>query len=398
MRRAPLYALYARGRDLLVGQCRGAGGDPLVRPDDDGERGADGPRRVLQLPADRARGVLRRSRRRPPRVQSDERGRGSRQLRRRRRDPAAALDGRARALATHDARLRRRTSGRARRHGAGSALPRCRRDGRGADGARQRHPRGNPAGLHARGRAARRRARGDARGDGRPLARCGQLPVLGCARGPLRAAATRHRRDGGARPVLRGAGGGNAVHLGSAAHARPRRDGAAHEPDRGAGLGGPDRLRTGEVRQRHRSRPDARGPRRDGARGRARLQRDRTPASTTSHVPLLLRLRAGGLPRAGDRAVAAGRPRALAVAGFAAGPINPLLFTVQTEIVPSHLRGRVFGAVRAGAWAAIPLGILLGSAAVAVAGVAVTFLAMGVLLAAVVGYGYFNPAFREMDR
>jgi MFS family permease len=89
---------------------------------------------------------------------------------------------------------------------------------------------------------------------------------------------------------------------------------------------------------------------------------------------------------------------ALAVAGFAAGPINPLLFTVQTEIVPSNLRGRVFGAVRAGAWAAIPFGILLGSAAVAVAGVAVTFLAMGVLLAAVVGYGYFNPAFREMDR
>ena len=89
---------------------------------------------------------------------------------------------------------------------------------------------------------------------------------------------------------------------------------------------------------------------------------------------------------------------ALAVAGFAAGPMNPLLFTVQTEIVPSHLRGRVFGAVRAGAWAAIPLGILLGSAAVAVAGVAVTLLAMGVLLAAVVGYGYFNPAFREMDR
>jgi MFS family permease len=89
---------------------------------------------------------------------------------------------------------------------------------------------------------------------------------------------------------------------------------------------------------------------------------------------------------------------ALAVAGFAAGPINPLLFTVQTEIVPSHLRGRVFGAVRAGAWAAIPFGILLGSAAVAVGGVAVAFLAMGVLLAAVVGYGYFNPAFREMDR
>ena len=89
---------------------------------------------------------------------------------------------------------------------------------------------------------------------------------------------------------------------------------------------------------------------------------------------------------------------ALAVAGFAAGPINPLLFTVQTEIVPSELRGRVFGAVRAGAWAAIPLGILLGGVAVAAVGVAATFLAMGVLLAVVVGYGFLNPAFREMDR
>lgn len=89
---------------------------------------------------------------------------------------------------------------------------------------------------------------------------------------------------------------------------------------------------------------------------------------------------------------------ALAVGGFAAGPINPLLFTVMTEIVPSELRGRVYGAVRAGAWAAIPLGIMLGGVMVASVGVAATFLAMGVLLAAVVGYGFFNPAFREMDR
>jgi predicted MFS family arabinose efflux permease len=88
---------------------------------------------------------------------------------------------------------------------------------------------------------------------------------------------------------------------------------------------------------------------------------------------------------------------ALVVAGFAAGPINPLLFTVQTEIVPAELRGRVFGAIRAGAWASIPLGILLGGLAVAAIGAAGTFLAMGVLLAAVVGYGFFNPTFREMD-
>jgi MFS family permease len=88
---------------------------------------------------------------------------------------------------------------------------------------------------------------------------------------------------------------------------------------------------------------------------------------------------------------------ALALAGLAAGPINPLLFTVSTEIVPSALRGRVFGAIRAGAWAAIPLGILVGGVMVAAIGAPATFLVMGVLLAAVVGYGFFDPTFREMD-
>ena len=78
-----------------------------------------------------------------------------------------------------------------------------------------------------------------------------------------------------------------------------------------------------------------------------------------------------------------------------AGPINPLLFTVTTEIVPSHLRGRVFGAVRGGAWAAIPLGTLLGGVLVGAIGVAATFLGIGVLLAVVVAYGFVNPAFRD---
>jgi MFS family permease len=88
----------------------------------------------------------------------------------------------------------------------------------------------------------------------------------------------------------------------------------------------------------------------------------------------------------------------LAAAGFAAGPINPLLFTVQSEIVPAHLRGRVFGAIRAGAWASIPLGILLGGVAIATIGVAATVLVIGICYAAVVTYGFFNPAFHEMDR
>jgi MFS family permease len=89
---------------------------------------------------------------------------------------------------------------------------------------------------------------------------------------------------------------------------------------------------------------------------------------------------------------------ALAVFGVVAGPINPLLFTVTAERVPIQLRGRVFGAVRAGAWAAIPLGILVGGALVGWVGPAATFLVIGIGCTAVVAYGFFNPAFREMDR
>jgi MFS family permease len=89
---------------------------------------------------------------------------------------------------------------------------------------------------------------------------------------------------------------------------------------------------------------------------------------------------------------------ALAVVGIAAGPLNPLLFTVASEVVPTRLRGRVFGATRAGAWAAIPLGILLGGIVVETIGVATTFLGIGLCYLAVTLYGFVNPAFRELDR
>jgi MFS family permease len=89
---------------------------------------------------------------------------------------------------------------------------------------------------------------------------------------------------------------------------------------------------------------------------------------------------------------------ALAAAGLAGGPVNPLLLTVQYELVPTRLRGRVFGAVKAGAWASIPVGVLLGGVLVEVIGLAPTFLGIGACYLAVTVYGFFNPAFREMDR
>jgi MFS family permease len=89
---------------------------------------------------------------------------------------------------------------------------------------------------------------------------------------------------------------------------------------------------------------------------------------------------------------------ALSLVGLAAGPLNPLIFTVAAEIVPSRLRGRVFGATRAGAWASIPAGILLGGVVVQTFGVVATLLVIGLSYLAVTSYGFFNPAFRELDR
>ena len=51
---------------------------------------------------------------------------------------------------------------------------------------------------------------------------------------------------------------------------------------------------------------------------------------------------------------------ALFLSGFCAGPINPILMTVQQERVPVAMRGRVFGMIRAMAWVGMPLGVLGG--------------------------------------
>lgn len=88
---------------------------------------------------------------------------------------------------------------------------------------------------------------------------------------------------------------------------------------------------------------------------------------------------------------------AFVIVGLASGPVNPLIFTIVAELVPVELRGRVFGAVRAGAWASIPLGILVGGVLVSEIGVAATFLTIGICYVALTLYGFFNPAFREMD-
>ena len=89
----------------------------------------------------------------------------------------------------------------------------------------------------------------------------------------------------------------------------------------------------------------------------------------------------------------------LAVVGLAAGPINPLLFTVTDRDRPGEPARTRLRRGAGGAWAAIPLGILLGGLLVE------SDRRVGDLprdrrarTRPSSRYGFFNPAFREMDR
>jgi MFS family permease len=89
---------------------------------------------------------------------------------------------------------------------------------------------------------------------------------------------------------------------------------------------------------------------------------------------------------------------AAAVVGLAAGPINPILSTVMFERVPADMRGRVIGPLTAGAWVAMPLGMLMAGfvseefgVTAALVGIAAAYLLVTVSI-------FLNPAMRDMDR
>lgn len=84
--------------------------------------------------------------------------------------------------------------------------------------------------------------------------------------------------------------------------------------------------------------------------------------------------------------------------GLAAGPINPLLYTVQYERVPADLRGRVFGAISAGAMLATPLGALYSGVGVDRIGLTGALLLTGVIYFATTSSLLFNRSTRQMER
>jgi MFS family permease len=86
------------------------------------------------------------------------------------------------------------------------------------------------------------------------------------------------------------------------------------------------------------------------------------------------------------------------ITSIGAGPLNPIIGAIEFERIPTHMRGRVFGAITAGAWIAMPLGMLLGGVLtdklgtfIMMIGLAITFLLTTVSMA-------FIPAMKEMNR
>ena len=81
-----------------------------------------------------------------------------------------------------------------------------------------------------------------------------------------------------------------------------------------------------------------------------------------------------------------------------AGPLNPIIGAVEYERVPKTMRGRVGGAVSAGAWSAMPLGMLIGGVITEQFGVHSMLLGLGIIYFVTTLSMAFIPAMKEMNR
>ncbi len=89
---------------------------------------------------------------------------------------------------------------------------------------------------------------------------------------------------------------------------------------------------------------------------------------------------------------------AVFICSIGAGPLNPILGAVQFERIPQGMRGRVFGTITAGAWVAMPFGMLLGGVLTEKLGVSAVLVGLGIIYLATTLSMVFIAAMREMDR
>ena len=81
-----------------------------------------------------------------------------------------------------------------------------------------------------------------------------------------------------------------------------------------------------------------------------------------------------------------------------AGPLNPIIGAVEYERIPKNMRGRVGGAIGAGAWSAMPLGMIVGGVLTEQFGVHPMLLGLGVIYFVTTLSMAFIPAMKEMNR
>ena len=86
------------------------------------------------------------------------------------------------------------------------------------------------------------------------------------------------------------------------------------------------------------------------------------------------------------------------VSSIGAGPLNPIIGAVQFERIPPDMRGRVFGAITAGAWIAMPLGMLIGGVFTEKLGVVPMFIGLAITYFIVTASMAFIPAMKEMNK
>ncbi len=86
------------------------------------------------------------------------------------------------------------------------------------------------------------------------------------------------------------------------------------------------------------------------------------------------------------------------ISSLGAGPLNPIIGAVEFERIPPHMRGRVFGAITAGAWVAMPLGMLLGGILTENLGTFIMMIGLAIAYFVTTLSMAFIPAMKEMNR
>ena len=86
------------------------------------------------------------------------------------------------------------------------------------------------------------------------------------------------------------------------------------------------------------------------------------------------------------------------ISGVGAGPLNPIIDAVAYERIPADMRGRVFGTMTAGAWLAMPLGMLLGGILTEQFGVQLLLISLGLTYLVTTLSMAFIPVMRGINR